>query len=81
MPLTPFLEFSAFVPPKPVYLGDEIPEEMDLFFRSIENFFPEGKTSIDQLTPEELAKVHDQYRFDPVKPGIYQTMTGYANSF
>ena len=63
-------------PEAPVFNPDVIPKEMDIFFKSESDFLPEGKTSFDELTPEELALLKDQYRFSPYRPGIYQTITG-----
>ena len=61
-----------------VSLSSEIPKEMDIFYRTIEAFLPEGKT-LEDLTPEELNKVKSQYRFDPMRPGIYQGISGFGN--
>ena len=55
--------------------GHEIPPEMDIFYRTIETFLPEGKTFND-LTPEEEKRLRNQYRFSPYRPGIYQAITG-----
>ena len=59
-----------------VSVNDEIPRnELDLFFRDEAQFLPPGKTWSD-LSPEELKIVRDRYRFDPLKPGMYQGITG-----
>ena len=79
----PLYEPSALFPAgKPkgraVDNGDEVPKEWDIFYRSIEAFLPEGKT-LDDLTPEELEKIKAQYRFDYLRPGIYQGITGFGH--
>ena len=60
---------------QPIDNNQNIPKEMDIFFRDITAFLPDGKTFND-LTAEEKEKVKNQYRFDPFKPGIYQGITG-----
>lgn len=60
----PVVKFSA-----------DVPKELDIFFRSESYFLPKGKI-LEDLTKEELDKLKNQYRFDPMKPGIYQTLTG-----
>jgi hypothetical protein len=62
-------------PADPVYLASEVPKEMDIFFRTIDAFLPEGKT-LEELTPQELNKLKNQMRFDPYRPGVYQGITG-----
>jgi len=52
-----------------------ISKDMDVFFRNESSFIPEGKT-INDLTDEEKKKLKSQYRFDPMRPGEYQGMTG-----
>jgi len=64
-------------PADPVPLGSDIPKEMNIFFRNIEAFLPEGKTLAD-LTPKELEKIKLQYRFDYYRPGVYQGITGFG---
>lgn len=59
----------------PIYNVDEVPKEMDIFFKSEASFLPEGKDFKD-LTPEEEARLRSQYRFSPLRPGLYQTLTG-----
>ena len=54
-----------------------IPKRLDIYFRSIESFLPEGKT-MDDLTPEEYERIKSQYRFSPYRPGIYQGITGFG---
>ena len=54
-----------------------VPKELDILFYVEESFMPEGKT-LDQLTDEEKAEMKRKYRFDPMKPGRYQEITGYG---
>ena len=49
--------------------------EMDIFYRTIYAFIPEGKKWED-LTPKEQAEVKAKYRFDALRPGTYQGITG-----
>ena len=70
-----FINESTKVIESPIDSWSEIPKEWDIFFREIEAFLPEGKT-LDDLTPEELKKIRSQYRFDPMRPGVYQGLTG-----
>jgi hypothetical protein len=67
----------ASTPPKQnvVYNVEEVPKELDIFFKSEASFLPEGKDFKD-LTPEEEKLLQSQYRFSPLKPGMYQTITG-----
>lgn len=58
-----------------VNTSQEIPKEMDIFYRQIYAFIPEGKTW-DDLTEEEKKIIENQFRFDPLKPGVYQGITG-----
>lgn len=62
----------------PVSLASEIPKEMDIFFRSFDNFIPEGK-KLEELTKDELNTLRNRYRFDPYRPGCYQGITGFAH--
>ena len=54
---------------------EDIPKEMDIFFRSEASFLPKGRTFAD-LTPEESELLKERYRFSPLRPGIYQGITG-----
>ncbi len=54
----------------------DVPDELDIFFRSESYFLPDGKEFKD-LTPEEQKIVRDRYRFDCLRPGMYQTLTGF----
>jgi len=55
-----------------------VPKEMDIFWSSFNSFIPNGKTWND-LTPQEQEEVKNRYRFSPMKPGIYQGITGLSN--
>jgi hypothetical protein len=59
---------------RPVDTYSEIPESMDVYQRTEAQFLPDGKT-LEELTPEELEHMQFQYRFDPYKPGQYQSIT------
>ena len=62
----------------PIDNNQEIPKEMNIFYSSLESFIPPGKTW-EQLTPREQEEVKNKYRFSPMKPGIYQGITGLNN--
>ena len=55
-----------------------VPEGMDIFWSDWRTFLPEGKDPED-LTPEEKKKLTHQYRYSPLRPGIYQGVTGINN--
>lgn len=79
----PLYEPSAIFPPEkprgqPVNTRDNVPKEMNIFWRDYRAFLPEGKT-IDELTPDELKKLKAQCRFDPMVPGEYQGITGFGH--
>ncbi|GEM_PF-4554323 len=57
----------------------DIPKEFDIFYKSVADFLPPGKTFKD-LTPEEAYILVNQYRFSPFFPGIYQAITGFKDS-
>lgn len=57
-----------------VFNPEEIPTEMNIFFRSERSFLPSGKDFKD-LTPAEKERLKHQYRFSPYRPGMYQTLT------
>jgi len=75
------LEFEPYIPPPEpkVTNNQDIPKELDIFFRQESAFLPEGK-KFEDLTPEELEMVKLKYRFDPMKPGLYQQITGISRS-
>ena len=54
-------------------------DDMDIFYRNIYAFIPEGKTW-EQLTSEEKKKAMDQYKYDYLRPGVYQGITGIGRS-
>ncbi len=54
-----------------------IPKEYDIFQNTMASFLPPGKT-FDDLTHKEKKDLQQRYRFDPYKPGIYQTLTGFG---
>ena len=62
----------------PIDNNQEIPKEMNIFYSSLSSFIPPGKTW-EQLTPREQQEIKDKYRFSPLKPGIYQGITGLNN--
>jgi hypothetical protein len=70
------LEFDSYTPPpsEPVFNVQEVPKEMDIYYKSESAFLPEGKTIAD-LTPEETRVLQNQYRFSPLRPGIFQAIT------
>jgi len=75
MPLMPLanvmLEAEHTVSP-----NQEIPkDQLDVYFRDESHFLPEGKTWSD-LTDKEKAEAKAKYRFDPMRPGMYQGITG-----
>lgn len=53
----------------------ETPKDMDIFYRTEDQFLPEGK-DWDDLTKEELKIARNRYRFDYLKPGYYQAISG-----
>lgn len=75
------LDFIPVDPPDPnattVFTGDEIPKEMDLFYRTEENFLPKGKR-FEDLTAKEKAYLKAQYTYDPIRSGCYQSVTGFG---
>ena len=74
------LDFIPNSPPQPtVPNNQDLPKEMDIFFRSESEFLPSGKT-FEDLTPEELKLLQDKYRFDYLRPGLPQTISGFRNS-
>ena len=71
------LDFMADSSPDqpPIPNGQDIPKDLDIFFRNEADFLPPGKTFKD-LTPEEMRVLQSQYRFSPYRPGQYQNITG-----
>lgn len=74
LPFQPDLAPNEPVDP-PITNGQDIPKELDIFFRSESAFLPEGKT-FETLTKEEREELRSRYRFDPFRPGLYQGITG-----
>jgi hypothetical protein len=58
-----------------VFNPEWIPYELDLFYRGEDSFLPTGKT-FETLTAEESKQLRNQYRFSPLRPGIYQAISG-----
>ena len=58
-----------------VFNVEQIPKEMDIFLIPEDHFLPDGK-DFEDLTPAEEKRLISQYRFSPLRPGIYQTLTG-----
>ena len=75
LPITIDHALTANGPDAPIYNIEDVPKEMDIYYRGEGQFLPAGKTW-DDLTPEEMKLARDQYRFSPLKPGLYQTLTG-----
>lgn len=75
------LNFNPVDPPSQtgVSSGDEIPKDLDIFYRAESSFLPPGKKFSD-LTEQEITEIKNRYRFDPLRPGIYQGITGLNNS-
>lgn len=75
------LEFTPDNPPKdaPIFNPEVIPDEFDIFYKDEASFLPAGKTFSD-LTPAELNTLKSQYRFSPLRPGMYQCLSGFKNS-
>ena len=61
----------------PVYQG--IPKnQLDIFYRDIKAFIPEGKTW-ETMTKEEQTVAASKYRFEYMLPGVYQGITGISS--
>jgi hypothetical protein len=74
VPLDPFIPADEHT----VSPNQDIPkDEMDIFYRTETAFLPEGKTW-DDLTDVEKAEIRAKYRFDPLRPGTYQGITGFG---
>lgn len=57
----------------------DVPKDMNIYYRTEENFLPEGKTFND-LNDKEKQALKQRYRFDPLVPGLYQAITGVEGS-
>lgn len=78
MPLLPLvpadLDLTQPIDP-PIPNNQDIPKnELDIFFRTIQAFIPEGKTW-DDLTEKEQNELKGKYRFDYFRPSMYQGVT------
>ena len=58
--------------------NQDLPKEMDVFYRALSDFLPPGKTFND-LTEQEKQEVMNKYRFSYLRPGIYQGITRIGN--
>lgn len=75
LPLQDFNAASLDATCAPIPNGQDLPKEMDIFFRNEAEFLPAGKTFND-LTLKEKIELRNKYRFDPFRPGVYQGITG-----
>ena len=77
MPLYPLDSFSPNVPrDPPIPNNQDIPkDELDIFFRSEASFLPAGKTFSD-LTEQERKNLRNKYKYCPLRPSMYQGITG-----
>lgn len=57
--------------------NDDVPDELNIFFRNEAFFLPDGKTW-DDLSDGEKKIARDRYRFDPMRPGMNQTLSGFG---
>jgi len=78
MPLYEMNNFTPAVEDHKVQLSSEIPKDLDIFWRGESYFLPTGKTFAD-LTTEELYELKQKYRFDYLRPGLYQAITWIGN--
>ena len=71
------LDFMPNSPPQdvPIGNGQDLPKDLDIFYKDESEFLPEGKTFAD-LTPEEARIVQNKYRFSCLRPGMYQAISG-----
>jgi len=77
MPLLQLADIILDTPREaPIPNNQDIPtDEMDIFFRNENEFLPNGKTW-NELSAEEMQLARSRYRFDPMRPGVYQGITG-----
>jgi len=81
-----FVEVYSMIPLDPTSQGDgntvpnnqDLPKEMDVFYKALGEFLPPGKTFSD-LTEAEKAEAMNKYRFSYMRPGIYQAITRIGN--
>jgi len=79
-PKNQLLQMESFVSLTPeqqeaVFNPQMIPDQEDIYWRDEGYWLPEGKTFAD-LTEEEKKALQNKYRFDPLRPGKYQGITG-----
>ena len=79
--LLPMEDFISLTPQEQekVFNPEVIPNEMEIYWRDERYWLPEGKDFKD-LTEEELKDLQNKYRFDPLRPGQYQGITGMSTS-
>ena len=77
LPYLPFPGANTSQGPAPADHGMGIPKEFNIFITAESDFLPEGKT-FEDLTPEELSLLRNRYRFSPLKPGMYQALSGFG---
>lgn len=72
-----FLNFNPDVQSNPpLDTNKDVPCQIEIYSKSLEEFFPNGKTW-DEMTEEEKTKAKNQYRFQSFRPGRYQMLTGF----
>ena len=62
-----------------VFKGDVIPKEFDIYYKAEKEFLPDGENFAD-LSHQQKKNVQNAYRFSPLRPGIYQGLTGFAQA-
>lgn len=55
------------------------PKSLDIYYSSEASFLPPGR-SWSSLTNEEKRLLEARYRFGPLRPGLYQVITGMRNA-
>jgi len=75
--LLPMEEFVSLTPEEQdkVFNPEVIPDEEEIYWRDERYWLPEGKDFKD-LTEEEKILLKNKFRFDPLRPGVYQGITG-----
>lgn len=72
------LDFTPDSSPKvTIPNNQDLPKDLDIFYKSEQDFLPPGKTFRD-LTEEEMKVLQSQYRFSPYRPGQYQNVTAFG---
>jgi hypothetical protein len=67
-------EFKSNIHTPKVDTYDDVPSDMDVFWRTESQFLPPGKT-FEDLTEKEMTKLRNQYKYDYYKPGVYGAIT------